>query len=99
MWKKKAFVGLLNYLYKNKLLTNINFENTEYYQFSDFMFIDPQTRKNLSLFSSDSNSFSLFNTVNSTQTSMGARLLKHYIGQPLINKNKILIRRPIHNAL
>ncbi len=93
--EKKAFVGLLNYLYKNKLLTNINFENTEYYQFSDFMFIDPQTRKNLSLFSSNSNSFSLFNTVNSTQTSMGARLLKHYIGQPLINKNKILYRQEI----
>ena len=93
--EKKAFVGLLNYLYKNKLLANINFENTEYYQFSDFMFIDPQTRKNLSLFSSNSNSFSLFNTVNSTQTSMGARLLKHYIGQPLINKNKILYRQEI----
>tara|TARA_B100001142_G_scaffold240138_1_gene238973 strand:- start:9616 stop:12171 length:2556 start_codon:yes stop_codon:yes gene_type:complete len=93
--EKKAFVGLLNYLYKNKLLTNINFENTEYYQFSDFMFIDPQTRKNLSLFSSNSNSFSLFNTINSTQTSMGARLLKHYIGQPLINKNKILFRQEI----
>ena len=59
------------------------------------MFIDPQTRKNLSLFSSNSNSFSLFNTVNSTQTSMGARLLKHYIGQPLINKNKILYRQEI----
>ena len=93
--EKKAFVGLLNYLFNNKLLTNINFENTEYYQFSDFMFIDPQTRKNLSLFSFNSNSFSLFNTINSTQTSMGARLLKHYIGQPLINKNKILFRQEI----
>lgn len=93
--EKKAFIGLLNYLFNNKLLTNINFENIEYYQFSDFMFIDPQTRKNLSLFSSNSNSFSLFNTINSTQTSMGARLLKHYIGQPLINKNKILLRQEI----
>ena len=91
----KSFIGLLNYLNKNKLLANINFGNTRYYQVSDYMFIDPQTRKNLSLFPSKSNSFSLFNTLNSTQTPMGARLLKHYIGQPLINLNKITNRQEI----
>ena len=91
--EQKAYVGLLNYLFKNKLLENINLAKTEYYHYSDYMFIDPQTRNNLSLFSTGSNSFSLFNTLNNTQTSMGARLLKHYIGQPLINLNKILERQ------
>ena len=80
------------------LFNTINFENIEYYKTSEYMFLDPQTRKNLGL-SPDkntfSNSFSLFNTLNITKTSMGARLLKNYLGQPLINIEKIKERQEI----
>ena len=62
------------------------------------MFLDPQTRKNLGLFPDKNilnSSFSLFNTLNITKTSMGARLLKNYLGQPLINIKKIKFRQEI----
>jgi len=94
----KAFIGLTNYLYRNMLFNTINFENIEYYKTSEYMFLDPQTRKNLGLFpdkNTFSNSFSLFNTLNITKTSMGARLLKNYLGQPLINIEKIKERQEI----
>ena len=94
----KAFIGLTNYLYRNMLFNTINFENVEYYKTSEYMFLDPQTRKNLGLFPDKSilnSSFSLFNTLNITKTSMGARLLKNYLGQPLINIKKIKLRQEI----
>ena len=94
----KAFIGLINYLYRNMLFNTINFENVEYYKTSEYMFLDPQTRKNLGLFPDKNilnNSFSLFNTLNITKTSMGARLLKNYLGQPLINIKKIKLRQEI----
>ena len=94
----KAFIGLTNYLYRNKLFNTINFENVEYYKTSEYMFLDPQTRKNLGLFPDKNilnSSFSLFNTLNITKTSMGARLLKNYLGQPLINIKKIKLRQEI----
>ena len=94
----KAFIGLTNYLYRNMLFNTINFENVEYYKTSDYMFLDPQTRKNLGLFPDkniSNHSFSLFNTLNITKTSMGARLLKNYLGQPLINIKKIKYRQEI----
>ena len=94
----KAFIGLTNYLYRNMLFNTINFENVEYYKTSEYMFLDPQTRKNLGLFPDKNilnSSFSLFNTLNITKTSMGARLLKNYLGQPLINIKKIKLRQEI----
>ena len=94
----KAFIGLINYLYRNMLFNTINFENVEYYKTSEYMFLDPQTRKNLGLFPDKNilnSSFSLFNTLNITKTSMGARLLKNYLGQPLINIKKIKLRQEI----
>ena len=94
----KAFIGLTNYLYRNMLFNTINFENVEYYKTSEYMFLDPQTRKNLGLFPDKNilnSSFSLFNTLNITKTSMGARLLKNYLGQPLINLKKIKLRQEI----
>jgi len=94
----KAFIGLTNYLYRNMLFNTVNFENIEYYKTSEYMFLDPQTRKNLGLFPDKNilnNSFSLFNTLNITKTSMGARLLKNYLGQPLINIKKIKQRQDI----
>ena len=94
----KAFIGLTNYLYRNMLFNTINFDNVEYYKTSEYMFLDPQTRKNLGLFPDKNilnSSFSLFNTLNITKTSMGARLLKNYLGQPLINIKKIKFRQEI----
>ena len=94
----KAFIGLTNYLYRNMLFNTINFDNVEYYKTSEYMFLDPQTRKNLGLFPDKNilnSSFSLFNTLNITKTSMGARLLKNYLGQPLINIKKIKLRQEI----
>ena len=94
----KAFIGLTNYLYRNMLFNTINFENVEYYKTSEYMFLDPQTRKNLGMFPDKNilnSSFSLFNTLNITKTSMGARLLKNYLGQPLINLKKIKLRQEI----
>ena len=56
------------------------------YSTSAFMPLDPQTRRNLELFQSGrwgGAAHSLLSVLDITRTSMGARLLHHWLGQPL----------------
>jgi DNA mismatch repair protein MutS len=58
------------------------------YSTSTFMVLDPQTVRNLELFSGGrwgSSESSLLSVLDNTRTPMGARLLRQWIGQPLLN--------------
>ena len=58
------------------------------YSTQSFMTLDPQTRRNLELFEAgrwDSQDWSLFTALNGARTAMGARLLRRWMGRPLLN--------------
>ena len=72
-------------------------ESIKMYVPSDYMILDPQSRQSLSLTSTseeDSQS-SLIHVIDATKTASGARLLKTWIGQPLIDKDSIVGRQTI----
>ncbi len=56
------------------------------------MSLDPQTRRNLELFEAgrhDSSSFSLLAALDNTRTAMGARLLRRWLGSPLLDLERL----------
>lgn len=55
----------------------------------DFMFLDASTLHNLELFSTPDKPDCLFNVLNQTKTSMGARLLKVWMTRPLVDVRQI----------
>lgn len=60
-----------------------------------FMVLDNSTRRNLELFESlagRGKKDSLLNLMDQTNTAMGGRLMKEWLGQPLINRDQILTR-------
>jgi DNA mismatch repair protein MutS len=62
------------------------------YRLGDFMFLDESTVQNLELFKTmrrQSEQGSLFNILDHTVTAMGSRLLKRWIGYPLIDLHAI----------
>lgn len=72
-----------------------------FFNFEDYMFLDTSTRRNLEIYSSFSSNYegTLFSVVDKTITPMGARCLKRWINQPLINLNKIEKRLTIVEIL
>ncbi|MDD5095356.1 MAG: DNA mismatch repair protein MutS, partial [Dehalococcoidia bacterium] len=66
------------------------------YSTESFMVIDAQTRRNLELFRSSNTgtvSGSLLSVIDLTKTPMGGRLLKIWLGQPLLAINALLQRQ------
>ena len=61
------------------------------YSTSGFMSLDAQTRRNLELVESSSRGGgpTLFSTLDETRTPLGARLLRQWLNQPLLNREEI----------
>ncbi len=62
------------------------------YSVSEYMTLDPQSRRNLELFDGGrwgEGGHSLLGTLDFTRTAMGARLLRRWIGQPLLNMDNL----------
>ena len=62
------------------------------YSTSSYMTLDPQTRRNLELFSAgrwDSSDMSLLKALDGTRTPMGARLIRRWLGQPLLDLEQL----------
>ena len=58
------------------------------YSTGSYMTLDPQTRRNLELFAAgrwDSSDMSLLKALDGTRTPMGTRLLRRWLGQPLLD--------------
>ena len=88
----RAAGGLLSYLGENQreALERVNGLTT--YFIEEFMVLDPQTRRNLELFRGGrwgEGGTSLRSVLDLTKTSMGARLLRRWLGQPLLAVEEI----------
>ena len=92
----RASAGVLAYIWENMKEGFPKFERIELYELSEFVALDVHTRKNLELIETlrEKNKYgSLLWSIDKTVTSMGARLLKSWICQPLKDLNQILKRQ------
>ena len=92
----RASAGVLAYIWENMKEGFPKFERIELYELSGYVSIDAHTRKNLELTETlrEKNKYgSLIWAIDKTSTSMGARLLKSWICQPLKNIDEILSRQ------
>jgi len=87
-----AAVEILEYLKETRKTSLDQIKQIKPYQTSEFMFIDTATRRNLELVQTirdKSYKGSLLWVLDQTKTSMGARLLRQWILQPLLDSEKI----------
>ena len=72
-----------------KQMTSLSTYSTE-----SFMTLDPQTRRNLELFQTfrQGKEGSLISIIDLTKTPMGARLLRRWVGQPLLDVTRLNLR-------
>ena len=87
-----AIVDYLRYTYQGERPT---LAPPAAYNTASYMTLDPQTRRNLELFTAgrwDSRNLSLLSALDDTKTPMGARLLRRWIGQPLLNLERLARR-------
>lgn len=94
--------ALINYL-KDTQKTSLSYINhIKLYLNSSFMVLDSSTIRNLELLTNikeNSSRGSLLSILNQTKTSMGTRLLKKIILQPLLDKDSINVRLECVNGL
>ena len=84
--------GLLRYLYDTQKTDLTHIAAIKYYSYSSYMLLDISTRRNLELVETmreKSRKGSLLWVLDKTKTAMGARLLKKWIEQPLMDKDLI----------
>ncbi len=98
----RTSAGLLAYIWENMKNGFPKFQKIELYELSQYILMDANTRKNLELTETlrDKNKCgSLLWAIDKTSTSMGARLLKNWVCQPLKNIDEILKRQNIVKVL
>ena len=84
--------AILNYIEETQKRYLVHIDNIEYYESEKYMQIDSNSRRNLELtenIKDRKRRGSLYWILNKTKTSMGARLLKNYIDQPLYDDKLI----------
>ena len=88
--------ALLQYLYDTQKTDLEHFTHIYPYLTSKYMLLDSSTRRNLELVETmreKQKRGSLLWVLDKTKTAMGARMLRSYIEQPLINKEEIIKRQ------
>lgn len=94
--------ALLKYLYETQKNSLANILSIHPYSIGKYMIIDSSSRRNLELVETlreKQKRGSLLWVLDKTKTAMGARLLRSYVEQPLIDKAKILKRQDLITAL
>ncbi|MBX0326650.1 DNA mismatch repair protein MutS [Oscillochloris sp. ZM17-4] len=83
----RAAGSLLQYVHQTQRHQASQLNSLRVYTTGSFMFLDPQTRRNLELLESTSSGgkTALVNILDRTRTPMGARLLRRWIAQPLLD--------------
>ena len=92
----RAAGGLFSYLGQNQRQALERIAKLRPYDLKSTMSLDPQTRRNLELFAGgrwESKSYSLLNVLDLTKTSMGSRMLRQWVGQPLMETTAIRQRQ------
>ncbi|WP_075839086.1 DNA mismatch repair protein MutS [Clostridium perfringens] len=92
---KKSSNALVKYILDTQKISLTNINYIEVYSLVDFMTIDLSSRRNLELTENlreKSKKGSLLWVLDKTETSMGSRMLRRWIEEPLVNKEKITLR-------
>ncbi len=90
--------ALLTYLYETQKIPLSNITSMQIYSGGLYMLMDGATRRNLELCETmreKQKRGSLFWVLDKTKTAMGARALRNFIEQPLVDKNEILNRQDV----
>ena len=89
---KSSLSILLNYIYNTQKQITSNINNINIYNSSEYMVLDMFTRVNLELTQTirgNKKKGSLLHVLDKTSTAMGGRLLRKYVEEPLVNKERI----------
>jgi DNA mismatch repair protein MutS len=88
--------AIIRYLQENQKAALGQLDQLTTYSTQSFMVLDAHTRHNLELFSSarwGASSGSLLSVIDLTETAMGGRLLKKWLGQPLLDIKQLTSRQ------
>ena len=80
--------AIVEYLARTQKAAKLKLSNLAIYSPGTFMALDSQTRRNLELFAAgrnESKELSLLSALDRTRTAMGSRLLRQWLGQPLLD--------------
>ncbi|MEG2194858.1 MAG: DNA mismatch repair protein MutS [Terrisporobacter sp.] len=89
---KKSLCILLNYIYNTQKQITSNINHVNIYNPMEYMVLDMFTRINLEITQTIRGSKkkgSLLHVLDKTSTAMGGRLLRKYVEEPLVNKERI----------
>jgi len=92
----RAAGAVIRYLQENQKVALGQLERLSTYSTQSFMVLDGHTRHNLELFSSTrwgASTGSLLSIIDLTETAMGGRLLKKWLGQPLLDIKQLNVRQ------
>ena len=91
----RAAGAALQYLQETQRSAMAQIDGLRCYSVDAFMFLDPQTRRNLELLESAGarKRGSLIDVLDQTRTPMGARLLRQWVSQPLLEIEPLLRRQ------
>ena len=84
--------AIVGYLARTQKAAKLQLSNLAIYSTGSFMALDPQTRRNLELFAAgrnESKELSLLTALDRTKTPMAGRLLRQWLGQPLLNLSEL----------
>lgn len=84
--------ALISYLYQTQEDASEQLIRLKSYDSRDYMLLDGKTFKSLDIFSNNSG-LNLFSIIDRTQTSMGGRLLRRWLRQPLLDVAEIFRRQ------
>jgi len=94
----RAAGAVIRYLQENQKAALGQLDRLSTYSTQSFMVLDAHTRHNLELFSSarwGASSGSLLSVIDLTETAMGGRLLKKWLGQPLLDIEQLTSRQEV----
>jgi DNA mismatch repair protein MutS len=92
----RAAGAIFHYLQENQKAALGQLDHLATYSTQSFMVIDAHTRNNLELFASarwGATSGSLLSVIDLTETAMGGRLIKKWLGQPLLDIKQLTSRQ------
>lgn len=88
----ESAASLLAYIEHTQQQTVEHFSNPEWYSSNECLVLDASTMRNLELFSTirtADKKGSLYGLLDQTNSAAGARLLRRWLGEPLLNKDQI----------
>ena len=91
----RSLCVLLNYIYNTQKQVTSNINNINIYNSSNYMVLDMFTRSNLELtetIRTKKKKGSLLHVLDKTSTAMGGRMLRKYVEEPLVDKQRIQTR-------